>query len=634
MLSEDGGRAVIAWPWRNWGANLPQLMASVLVGEGCETARFTRCRLVALEWPAALVAALGGGPRFGLEGVRAWLGPGAETRPLLGGIVKPSLGLGPAEVAATAAALARGGCDMVKDDELLADPDWCPAAGAGQPGGGGAGRGRPALPVRRQHLRARRHAPGAGGGGGGRRRRERSWSTPSPPGSMPSGRWPPPVSACRCWPTGSAPVRSPATPRSGVDGSVLCELTRIAGADLVQIGGFGGKLFDTRTRWPGTWPPAAARSWAPGCPSRSTAAAYGPVRRRRAGAAGSDMMLLLGMGAYEHPGGPEAGARSVAQAIEAVTAGESLESAAESAPRPRRRPGPLRPTLTTTRPAGSFRRARPEPFPGYTGVPERVAVGRADPGLQRSSPPTAGATGGQARMRGVAETEPIPRTVEWRDGAVRLIDQRQLPGRLRFLDCRTVDEVCDAISTLAIRGAPALGAAGGYGVALACALAGGGGPRVRPATVVRAAADAADRLIATRPTAVNLAWGAHRVLAAAQAAAMRDPVPPPVTPEGRPPRQAVPAGRARGRGGDGQGGGAAGGGAVGGAGRGRQPGPGAPRRGARARGGAGADALQRRGAGLRRVRHGARGDPGGGGGGQERPGCGSTRPGPSSRGPG
>ena len=51
VLEDSGGRAVIAWPWRNWGANIPQLMASVLVGEGCETARFTRCRLVALEWP-------------------------------------------------------------------------------------------------------------------------------------------------------------------------------------------------------------------------------------------------------------------------------------------------------------------------------------------------------------------------------------------------------------------------------------------------------------------------------------------------------------------------------------------------------------------------------------------------------
>jgi methylthioribose-1-phosphate isomerase len=117
----------------------------------------------------------------------------------------------------------------------------------------------------------------------------------------------------------------------------------------------------------------------------------------------------------------------------------------------------------------------------------------------------------------VAVEDPIPRTVGWRDGAVRLIDQRQLPARLEFIDCRTVEELCDAISTLAVRGAPALGASGGYGVALACTLAAPGAGDVRP--VLQAAADAARRLIATRPTAVNLAWGARRVLAAAEAAA-------------------------------------------------------------------------------------------------------------------
>jgi methylthioribose-1-phosphate isomerase len=115
------------------------------------------------------------------------------------------------------------------------------------------------------------------------------------------------------------------------------------------------------------------------------------------------------------------------------------------------------------------------------------------------------------------QDDPIPRTVEWRDGAVRLIDQRELPGRLGFLDCRTVGELCDAISSLAVRGAPALGAAGGYGVALGCQpAAAGGGPAE---AAVKAAAVAAERLIATRPTAVNLAWGARRFLAAAEAAA-------------------------------------------------------------------------------------------------------------------
>jgi methylthioribose-1-phosphate isomerase len=97
--------------------------------------------------------------------------------------------------------------------------------------------------------------------------------------------------------------------------------------------------------------------------------------------------------------------------------------------------------------------------------------------------------------------DPIPPTIEWRDGVVRLIDQRRLPGDLVFLDCRTVDEVCDAIASLAVRGAPALGAAGAMGVALAR----------RTGEPLEAAAA---RLRSTRPTAVNLAWGVDRALAA------------------------------------------------------------------------------------------------------------------------
>jgi ribulose-bisphosphate carboxylase large chain len=332
VLEEGGGRAVIAWPWRNWGANLPQLMASVLVGEGCETARFTRCRLVALEWPAELVTALGGGPRLGLVGVRERLGPGAETRPLLGGIVKPSLGLGPAEVAATAGALARGGCDLVKDDELLADPDWCPLLErVPRVADALAAAGRPCLyaanvsgPV---DTLVERAAAAVAAGAGAVMVNAFATGIDAVRAVAAAGLGVP-VLAHR---VGAGPIAR--NPEVGVDGSVLCELTRIAGADLVQIGGFGGKLFDTFDE--------VARNLA-AC-RRPLAGALVPVPVNGGGvwagsapavlaAAGADIMLLLGMGAYEHPGGPEAGARSVAQAIAAAVAGRSLHSAAGAAP--------------------------------------------------------------------------------------------------------------------------------------------------------------------------------------------------------------------------------------------------------------------------------------------------------------
>jgi methylthioribose-1-phosphate isomerase len=98
--------------------------------------------------------------------------------------------------------------------------------------------------------------------------------------------------------------------------------------------------------------------------------------------------------------------------------------------------------------------------------------------------------------------DPVPPTIAWAGDHVRLVDQRRLPDELRILEVRTVDQLCDAIADLAVRGAPALGAAGAMGVALAVI---GGHP----------GSEAGAALIATRPTAVNLAWGVRRALAAA-----------------------------------------------------------------------------------------------------------------------
>ena len=96
-------------------------------------------------------------------------------------------------------------------------------------------------------------------------------------------------------------------------------------------------------------------------------------------------------------------------------------------------------------------------------------------------------------------TQVIPPTIEWTGDRIRLIDQRRLPVELVIIDVVTVDDLCDLIRDLAIRGAPALGAAGAMGVALAS---------VRGDDIVAAA----EALMKTRPTAVNLAWGARRAL--------------------------------------------------------------------------------------------------------------------------
>ncbi|UNZ19038.1 S-methyl-5-thioribose-1-phosphate isomerase [Streptomyces sp. 891-h] len=100
------------------------------------------------------------------------------------------------------------------------------------------------------------------------------------------------------------------------------------------------------------------------------------------------------------------------------------------------------------------------------------------------------------------ECVPVIRYEELPEGpVVVLLDQTRLPAEEAELVCTDVPALVDAICSLAVRGAPVLGIAGGYGVALAAA---------RGFDV----ADAAEQLAHARPTAVNLAYGARRVEAA------------------------------------------------------------------------------------------------------------------------
>ena len=102
-------------------------------------------------------------------------------------------------------------------------------------------------------------------------------------------------------------------------------------------------------------------------------------------------------------------------------------------------------------------------------------------------------------------------TVAWTDGRLRILDQTLLPAEERYVDLTSVDEVVEAIRSLRVRGAPAIGGAGAYGMVVAL-------DEVRPATAAEARkvlADAAERIGTARPTAVNLSWAVERVLAAA-----------------------------------------------------------------------------------------------------------------------
>jgi len=98
-------------------------------------------------------------------------------------------------------------------------------------------------------------------------------------------------------------------------------------------------------------------------------------------------------------------------------------------------------------------------------------------------------------------------TLRWRDGALELIDQRQLPERAVYVRCASAQETADAIRAMVVRGAPAIGCTAAYGVAVeAQRLKDGAGKRFAAQLGVAFAV-----LAASRPTAVNLFWALARM---------------------------------------------------------------------------------------------------------------------------
>ncbi|MGI0045683.1 MAG: S-methyl-5-thioribose-1-phosphate isomerase [Nitrosotalea sp.] len=100
------------------------------------------------------------------------------------------------------------------------------------------------------------------------------------------------------------------------------------------------------------------------------------------------------------------------------------------------------------------------------------------------------------------------RTVEWKDNTVVMIDQTKLPNELVFVKYTNFTEVADAIRNLVVRGAPAIGVSGAFGLALA-ALKSNATTKDNLLTDLE---QAKKILFETRPTAVNLAWGLERIM--------------------------------------------------------------------------------------------------------------------------
>ena len=98
-------------------------------------------------------------------------------------------------------------------------------------------------------------------------------------------------------------------------------------------------------------------------------------------------------------------------------------------------------------------------------------------------------------------------TIEWKDGAVVMIDQRKLPGTEVYVTCKSAQDVAKAIKTMVIRGAPAIGVAAAMGLALGVRRSTATGTKQFTTEFQKLC----DLLAATRPTAVNLFWAIERM---------------------------------------------------------------------------------------------------------------------------
>lgn len=119
-------RAVIkiAFPFDNIGCNIPTLAATIC-GNLYELAEHSGCKLLDVDLPPAFADRYPG-PKFGVEGTRRLTS--VQQRPIIGTIIKPSVGLSPEQTAELVRELGEAGIDFIKDDELMADPPHSPLA--------------------------------------------------------------------------------------------------------------------------------------------------------------------------------------------------------------------------------------------------------------------------------------------------------------------------------------------------------------------------------------------------------------------------------------------------------------------------------------------------------------------------
>jgi ribulose-bisphosphate carboxylase large chain len=320
----------LSFPLENTGTNLPTVLSTV-AGNLFELRELSGVKLVALELPDAFAKAYPG-PQFGVDGTRALTG--VYGKPIIGTIVKPSVGLTPAQTAALVAQLADAGIDFVKDDELMANPPHSPLkervdavmrvvnAHADRTGK----KVMVAFNITDDLDAMRRHHDVVAQAGGtcvmvslnsvglvGVAHLRRGASLPIHGHRNGWGMW----------------SRSPVL---GIEFPVYQTFWRLAGVDQIHVNALGNKFWEpddsvVRSIRACLTPLFGGDSVMP-VVSSGQWGGQAPETYRRTGTV--DLMYLAGGGIMAHPGGPAAGVEAIRQAWEAATTGIPLEEYART----------------------------------------------------------------------------------------------------------------------------------------------------------------------------------------------------------------------------------------------------------------------------------------------------------------
>ena len=326
------GVVTVSFPIHNVGPNLPNLYATI-AGNLFELGELTGLRVLDLDLPDDYAAAFLG-PAFGVEGTRTLTK--VYGRPLIGTIIKPSIGLTPDDTATLVDSLCAADIDFIKDDELIGNPPYAPLEA----------RVKAVMKVVNRHAdrmgRKVMFAFNISDDIDAMRRHHDLIVKEGGTCVMVSVNWTGPAAITALRRHASVPIHGHRNgfgmmnraPSLGMDYQVYQKLWRLAGVDQLHVNGLKSKFWESDDSVVASalacmQPFAGTRPIMPVFSSGQTAA---QPPATFAAVKSTDLIFLAGGGIIGHPSGPKAGVESLVEAWQAAVEGVPLDAYAQTRP--------------------------------------------------------------------------------------------------------------------------------------------------------------------------------------------------------------------------------------------------------------------------------------------------------------